>query len=98
MRLLYVVALTVTAMALLALVHLVLVRAARRLSLLGRLVPHTHRPPQFVVANGTFPAGLGIFDPPGMWREPVARVLGLMRIRASAWPVPAGPSLPPDLS
>lgn len=85
MRLLYVVALTVIAMAALALVQLVLLRAARRLSLVGRLVARIHRPAQFVVAIGMFLAGLSLFDPPGTWRGPVARGLGLVLVGAVAW-------------
>src|SRR5512138_3994642 len=98
MRFMYVVALTVTAMAALALVHFVLLRAARRLSLLGQLVARTHRPGQFVVAIGTFLTGLTLFDPPGTWRAPVARLLGLALIGAVAWLVTGGLFVIQDLA
>jgi small-conductance mechanosensitive channel len=85
MRLLLVVALTVAALLVLTLVHYVLLRAGRRLSLAGQVATRTHRPAQFVVAVGAFLVGLSVFNPAGAWRDPVARVLGLVLIGGVAW-------------
>lgn len=85
MRLLLVAALTLAASLVLSLLHFILLRAGRRLSVAGQVAARTHRPAHFVVLVGSFLAGLSIFNPPGGWRDPVARVLGLVLIAGMAW-------------
>jgi small-conductance mechanosensitive channel len=85
MRLIGSLALSVAGLVALQVVHLVLVRAGRRVSLATDLARRTHRPAQALVALAGFWIGVRVLLPHQSWSGSVLHLLGLALIGAGAW-------------